>query len=145
MAVKGLNLSVEGSHEMVPYISSICNCLGIVQVRGSQRHMKLAFGVRVCTRVKQWAQSDIKKHTQKRTRHRYDYEFSVKKMISYLFTSRGNNPCYYRRSAVAQRYYTSVRNTSVILILRTSAAVESVLVTHGGYTLTHTNWMTECL
>ena len=38
-----------------------------------------------------------------------------------------------------------IRNTSVILILRTSAAVESLLVTHGGYTLTHTNWMTECL
>ena len=50
-AVKGLNLSVEGSH--VPYISSICNCLGIVHARGSQRHMKLVFGVRVCTRVKQ--------------------------------------------------------------------------------------------
>ena len=48
-----LNLSVEGSHEMVTYISSICNCLGIVHALGSQKYMKLAFGVRVCTRVKQ--------------------------------------------------------------------------------------------
>ena len=67
--------------------------------------------------------------------------FNVMKVINYLFMSRGNNPCYYRRSAVAQKYYTSVRNTSVIFILRTSAAVESLLVTRGGYTLTHTNWI----